>query len=140
MILSQHLKKVKSWMGDRPADFYIAGIIMLASITSFGLGRLSVILPIKTPIRIEGIATIEGAVTNNSVGATSSDLPPFRDTHAKNVSMEQGKYVASKNGTAYHYSWCIGAQRIKNENKIWFSSKEDAEKAGYKPAGNCPGL
>lgn len=51
-----------------------------------------------------------------------------------------GKYVASKSGAAYHYPWCPGALKIKEENKIFFNTKEEAEKRGYKPAGNCPGL
>lgn len=48
--------------------------------------------------------------------------------------------VASKNGEVYHYVWCSGAKRIKEENKIYFNSKEEAEKAGYRAAKNCPGL
>ncbi|TSC62722.1 MAG: hypothetical protein G01um101448_259 [Parcubacteria group bacterium Gr01-1014_48] len=51
-----------------------------------------------------------------------------------------GQYVASKKGTKYHFPWCGGAARISEENKIWFNSKEEAEKAGYTPAGNCKGL
>ena len=51
-----------------------------------------------------------------------------------------GNYVASKSGTKYHYPWCPGAQSIKEENKIWFFTKEEAEKAGYQPASNCKGL
>jgi methylphosphotriester-DNA--protein-cysteine methyltransferase len=35
---------------------------------------------------------------------------------------------------------CPGAKQISEQNKIWFASIEEAEKAGYKPAGNCPGL
>jgi len=51
-----------------------------------------------------------------------------------------GKYVASKNGSKYHFPWCSGATRMKEENKIWFETKEAAEKAGYGPAANCKGL
>jgi len=49
-------------------------------------------------------------------------------------------YVVSKNGARYHYPWCSGAQSIKEENKIWFDTKEEAEAAGYTPAANCKGL
>jgi hypothetical protein len=52
----------------------------------------------------------------------------------------KGSFVASKSGKAYHLPWCSGAKRIKEENKIWFQTKEEAEKAGYHPAGNCEGL
>jgi hypothetical protein len=50
------------------------------------------------------------------------------------------KYVGSKKSNIYHLPDCPGAKRIKEENKRCFSSKEEAEKAGYRPAKNCPGL
>jgi hypothetical protein len=52
----------------------------------------------------------------------------------------QGNYVASKSGTKYHLPWCSGAQRIKEENKVFFATKEEAEAAGYTPASNCKGI
>ncbi|MBI5005006.1 MAG: hypothetical protein HZC03_00115, partial [Candidatus Lloydbacteria bacterium] len=51
-----------------------------------------------------------------------------------------GNFVASKNGTTYHFPWCSGAIRIKEENKVWFATKEAADRAGSHPAGNCTGL
>ncbi|MCA9052050.1 MAG: hypothetical protein KDA89_25100, partial [Planctomycetaceae bacterium] len=51
-----------------------------------------------------------------------------------------GKYVASRNGSKYHFPWCAGAQAMSETNKIWFDSVEEARKAGYTPAGNCKGL
>jgi hypothetical protein len=53
---------------------------------------------------------------------------------------QDGRYVASKNGSAYHLPWCSGAARIKEENKIWFATKEEAEAAGYRAASNCKGI
>lgn len=51
-----------------------------------------------------------------------------------------GQYVASKSGSKYHLPWCPGAKQMKEENKIYFSSKEEAEAAGYAPAANCKGI
>ena len=51
-----------------------------------------------------------------------------------------GVVVAAKNGTKYHYPWCSGATRMKEENKIYFESVEKAREAGYEPAANCKGL
>lgn len=51
-----------------------------------------------------------------------------------------GSFVASKNGTKFYLPSCSGAARIKEANKVWFSSRQDAEAAGYTPAGSCPGL
>ena len=102
-------------------DFMIAALILLVGFGSFGLGRLSKIEEGRMPVRIEYPNTQAGAVANISV-------------------VTDKKFVASKNSTKYHHPWCSGAQRIKEENKVWFSSKKEAEKAGYTPAGNCKGL
>jgi len=51
-----------------------------------------------------------------------------------------GMYVASKNGTKYHFPWCSGAKSISEVNKIWFNSVEEARASGYAPAANCKGL
>ncbi len=51
-----------------------------------------------------------------------------------------GKFVASKKGTKYHRTDCPGAQTMKDENKLYFQTEEEARAAGFAPAGNCPGL
>jgi hypothetical protein len=48
--------------------------------------------------------------------------------------------VASRTGKKYHFPWCAGARSIKESNKIWFISEQEARKAGYEPATNCKGL
>ena len=122
-------------ISENKNDLYVAALVFFVSLASFGLGRLSVLWPKKEPIQI----TMPDArnTTHEDRGETgqAAVLSPV-----KNSTTQQGKYVASKSGTAYHYPWCSGAQRIKEENKIWFQTKEEAEKAGYKPAGNCDGL
>jgi len=100
-------------------------VILVLSVTAaFGLGRLSKINQNKTPVTIEyeemfGSVSGQGEVAGEAV---------------------QGQYVGSKNGTKYHLPWCSGAQRINEENKVWFISKADAEAKGYGPAGNCKGI
>ncbi|MBP6888292.1 MAG: hypothetical protein KBC21_01195 [Candidatus Pacebacteria bacterium] len=37
---------------------------------------------------------------------------------------------ASKSGKTYTYSWCQGAGRIKEENKIYFTTEGEAEASG----------
>ncbi|MCX6813647.1 MAG: hypothetical protein NT078_00220 [Candidatus Azambacteria bacterium] len=48
-----------------------------------------------------------------------------------------GNFLASINGKAYYPKDCAAANRINEENKIWFDTKEEAEAQGYKPAQNC---
>jgi len=49
-------------------------------------------------------------------------------------------FVASRNGKKYYYAWCESANVIKEQNRVWFSTQAEAEKAGYQPAANCKGL
>ncbi len=55
--------------------------------------------------------------------------------YAKNDS--EKNFVASESGTVYYYKKCSGYKRIKEENRVWFNTKEDAEVAGYRIAKNC---
>lgn len=144
------IKKVKDFYQGNKQDLFIAAIIFLVGLGSFGLGRLSIIWPQKEPITftewgnpLEGekgaLEGQNGAIKGGSAGPVSGTQPGQSTASAVNA-ITQGKYVASKNGTVYHYPWCPGAKQIKEENKIYFNTKEEAKKAGYRPAANCDGL
>jgi len=45
--------------------------------------------------------------------------------------------VGSKNSDKYHLPTCQWASRIKQENRVCFSSIEDAQNQGYEPAKCC---
>jgi hypothetical protein len=49
----------------------------------------------------------------------------------------ENKYVASKNSEVFHKPECLSAKRIKPENLIGYSSREEAIKAGKRPCGRC---
>ena len=126
-------------------DIYTVLLIILVGISSFGLGRLSLLEGKKEDVRITNVIPFETASalspllkketsTPNEAGALSSDsIPP-------EALPKGGQLVASKGGTKYHFPWCSGAQRISEANKIWFNSIEEARKMGYTPASNCKGL
>ena len=113
-------------------DIYLVLIILLVGFGSFGLGRLSIGEERKEPVRIEYPSYNEGSVE------TSDTFPPA--TEVLGILNVSGKYVGSIHGNKYHLPWCGSARRIKEENEIWFDSKEEAGEAGYGPAANCPGL
>lgn len=139
IMIGDYLGKVKAWAEERKDDLFVAAVIFLTGLGSFGLGRLSAVMPQKPSLAITG-AEIDAGVASQSKGtdeiATSAAGRAIKD-HAISAA---GKYVASKSGAAYHLPWCPGALRIKESNKIWFQTKEEAAAKGYKPAGNCPGL
>lgn len=126
MILQKINKKI-----NLEYRFFVALVIVLVAVISFGLGRLSKIENSKPPIKITNPASASLGIPGNGIGQGSGTPPDATFL---------GQYVASKNGTKYHLPWCSGAQTIKEENKIWFNTKTDAENAGYSPASNCKGI
>lgn len=135
-MITGYFRKVKDWCRDNKSDLFVATVIFLTGLGGFGLGRLSVLWPQKEPIKIID----NGVATSTESGRVLPSAEKAIGNTASVVSSIKGKYVASKSGTAYHFPWCPGALRIKEENKIWFETKEEAEARGFKPAGNCEGL
>lgn len=123
-MLMEKIRRVKGWFLPREGEIVLAAVIILTALASFGLGRLSALGENKFPIKIESSA---------SAKATA-------DEATKNLKQTANLFVASKNGQVFHLPSCPGAKQIKEENKIYFSSKEEAEKAGFRPAANCEGL
>lgn len=133
-ILQNVLAKIKAVSRD---DWMVVLIIVLVAILSFGLGRLSVSygegkLEIVYPSQEGASAVTSLKGKEQSVQKSSLEAQPLLSG--------EGQYVASKNGSKYHFPWCPGARSIKEENKIYFSTKEEAEARGYAPAVNCKGL
>jgi hypothetical protein len=128
------ITKIKNFCKEYEKDLVLAIIVILTALIGFGLGRLSKLRENKTPITIENLGASVNKVEPWGIGA--------EDTKGKGSTLNNtsGVVVASKNGAKYHYPWCSGAQSIKEENKIWFSSEEKAREAGYTPASNCKGL
>jgi hypothetical protein len=130
MILTDLRHKIKSFIGllDRK-DVYMALLIIFTAITSYTVGLLSGKNSTDTPVTIR-----------NAGAVMSATIPPSQEKTTTIPHTSQGLYVGSKSGTKYHLPTCSGAQRISEANKVWFASKAEAEKAGYTPALNCPGI
>lgn len=131
--------KFKGFLGN--TEVLLAILLVVVALVSFVLGRLSV--------SEQGVAVTSAIPTHNpnpalphlttaSSTATSSGIENVAEA-IESTPREAG-YVASKNGTKYHLPWCGSANQIKEENKIWFATKAEAEKAGYTPAANCKGI
>lgn len=143
-MVPEYINKIKKQIESvERNDLYVAALIFLVGLSSFGLGRLSAVWPKKEPITIKNVEDVKDI---RNVGNVQSAVEQVKQSNISNISNNsnnfniKGKYIASKNGGSYHLPWCSGAQRIKEENKIWFQTKAEAESRGYKPAGNCEGL
>lgn len=65
---------------------------------------------------------------------------PIRGEQAKSVAKPataKYKYVSSKNSKVFHIPDCTSAKRIKPENLITYSSKDEAVNAGKRPCKIC---
>ena len=124
MSIKEVATKIKDSIPLSDGDLIVALIIIFVGLSGFGLGRLSVDTNQNSEIRLI-----------NKSGEQSASV-----ALSQGLDEKFGLIVASKGGTKYHYPWCSGASRMKEENKIWFNSTEDARRAGYTPAANCKGL
>jgi Metal binding domain of Ada len=126
-------EKLKSFLLNDHIFFGL--IIVLVGIGSFGLGRASVGPNLSKTIESNPLKSVAPALQ----GASSFESVSVPPVPIPTPSVKED-LVASKTGTKYHLTNCGGAKQIKPENKIFFSSRSEAEAAGYKPAANCPGL
>ncbi len=112
---------------------YYSVLLILIAVIAFGLGRYSVSLDSHADYKDMSPIVVNMPPATVSGVSTSSNSDSASQIIEKN-------YVASKKGAKYHHLWCPGAGQIKEENKIYFATKEEAERFGYTPAANCPDL
>lgn len=124
--------KGKTALSRLSPDWIIVGIILLSATGAFGLGYLAG--------RDAGEKSELKVLEQDLEARTLGEVRGVEDTAPEPEMAQGGQYVASKTGKSYHLPWCSGAKLIKEENKVWFATKEEAEARGYKPAGNCPGI
>lgn len=124
------LSRFKNLCKNKQSDLFIIITIILVALIAFGVGRLSASK--SEPILIKNLeqASIENIAPKQEEKTIQNEIQ----------GSYQGQVVGSKNSDKYHLLDCPGAKQISEQNKIWFNSVEEAKKAGYKPASNCPGL
>lgn len=140
-----------------PKDVLLVALVLSVALFAFGLGMLAQkqlylsqsgqsrgtfnILSTPNPegsilgASVAGAAVAAVATEKISQGSTVSTAVTPEPPHTT-----VGKYVASKNGTKYYLATCSGAKRIKDENKVWFASVEDAKASGRTLSSTCKGM
>lgn len=111
--MREKCKKHFSELRGASQDILLVGILLLASLLSFGLGFLA-------------------GKDSEWSGEVLTESSPLIATTSDSV-------VASRNGTKYYFPWCAGVERIVSANKIYFASPSDAKAQGYSLAANCQG-
>lgn len=135
-----------TFWNENKKNLLTIGIIILVGTGSYGLGTLSRIEREREQVKIIKGVTQESDTANIPISPVLTPVSKVSNSlNSASVAggfnkIEANMLVGSISGTKYHFPWCSGAQRIKNENKVWFSTPQEARKAGYTPAANCKGL
>lgn len=126
------MSKIKTWIAsEQGKDILIVLIVILVGLGSFELGRLSKSgdspgIKIKYPDQAENLPA-------NAFQASSDDS--YNDL--KSASASTGRFFASSRGKKYYPEGCPAGSTLKEANKIWFETREEAEAAGYELSSSC---
>src|SRR3989344_1317572 len=126
------LEKIK----EHQSDIILSAVIILITVISFQSGKISALknreeagIEIKEAPLGE---VFKGAADNVGPLAGEAGLDNFKKIH-----IGIGTVIASKNSNKYHFSWCAGASKISDKNKITFPTEAAAIAAGLTLASNC---
>jgi len=116
------LARIKELIKTYHSEIIFGIIVVSITAISFNLGRISAQ---NTTARLP--LTISSPI-NQGGGTTFPAVEPLNPT------VVASKAAGSK---LYHFTWCSGAKRIAEKNKITFPNEEAAIAAGYTLASNC---
>lgn len=110
------MQKIKQFLeSEKGKDILVIIIVILAGLASFELGRLS----------------------KNTSSGIKIEYPNQEANVVSFVEFSEKKFIASTKGSKYYPLGCAGGQNIKQENKIYFATREEAEGAGYELSSTC---
>jgi hypothetical protein len=123
------MEKIKQFMeSEKGKDIMIVIIIILVGLGSFELGRLSKTSK-SSGIKIEYPNEERGVLGANAITSMS-------DTEFSQQSSEKN-FFASSRGSKYYSITCSAGKTIKQENRVYFDTREEAEQAGYMLSSSC---
>ncbi len=139
------MEKIKQFVeSEQGKDILVVLIVIFVGLGSFELGRLSKEKS-TSGIKIE-YPNNQSANAISSVGS-SSFLPARNASHneaggqntkTSSVVNSSGKnFFASSRGSKYYSLGCSAGKSLKQENRIYFATKEEAERAGYELSSSC---
>ncbi len=127
-MIKHFVSKIKTFVNERRKMLLMALFVFMISLISFGLGRLSIVAQPESLVIENGVPTlsdVEKIMTTG--GAQSIGLP----------TAQNGNFVASKNSTYYYLPTCATVKRIKDENKVWFQTEQEAQSLGFTRGSGC---
>jgi hypothetical protein len=130
------MEKIKHFIeSDKGKDILVVLIVILVGLGSFELGRLS------KESSSEGIkikySDQNQENTENSILSENSQNS-LQSANAVSATQNAGKnFFASSRGSKYYTLGCVAGKDIKQENRIYFTTGDEAQKAGYELSSGC---
>jgi len=129
------MQKIKQFLeSEKGKDVMTIVIVILVGICSFYLGRLS------NQTSTDGLKIEYKEQEASAIGANTPNNGPIRlnpSISEKTNNDSRGSYFASKKGKKYYPNGCSAGKTIKQENRIYFSTTTEAEKAGFILSSSC---
>lgn len=131
------MEKIKAFMdSEKGKDILVVIIVILVGLGSFKLGRLSK-ENLSAGIKVlsneaEGYKEVEQLPTVNNITGLEANV-----SSAINSNNPTKKFFASNRGSKYYSIGCSAGKSIKQENRVYFTTSEEAAKAGYALSSSC---
>jgi hypothetical protein len=106
--------------------------VVLACWSGYNLGLIRASTSTR-PAQEAAMFRIRSSVVSQTPQASGkgSTAPPANHTDPRVLASKASA------GKKYHFTWCPGAIKIKEANRLWFPTAQAAQAAGYTLAGNC---
>lgn len=129
MLVTSFLSRMKEWIAQNQGNLLLFVGILVVGVLAFESGYLRGKMVQSNPV------TLSIPALNEAVSPSIANTIIKTDVVISNTETQKTTascpLVGSKNSNKYHLVTCAVAKRIKPENRVCFSSKEDAEKRGY---------
>lgn len=137
------LKQIKAILIQNEDRIILSVGFILVAFLSFGAGKLSETYHPQTPIIFQDApkcGTTGGAAQTAPAAASTSANSPINSPRFAGEAGEpvaagaqtQGKIIGNKNSMIYHIPGGAFYDRISAQNRIYFNSEQEAQKAGYR--------
>jgi len=120
---------------EKGKDILIVIIVILVGLGSFELGRLSKEngsggIKIGYPNQAGNTISATESIDNLSINTETSPIIQNSNSTGKT-------FFASSRGSKYYTISCSAGKTIKQENRVYFATGEEAERAGYTLSSSC---
>lgn len=128
------MSRIKQFCSQNKREIVLTIGVFLIAVVSFQIGLLWKI----NAKQGNNVAISEFGSMQANLGAVTTDLAGDNvDAPIPAAVPAEKLFIASKNSKKYHKISCSWANRINEENKIYFSSREETEKLGFEAASCC---